>query len=268
MRLAMFVLLVLGASAATAQTEQQPTIALTIGGGAVTGHSLWSIDKQPICLLNGSGGCSGLYDTLQLSRAIGSSLVIGASGTYFPWPQVGFHAEISYVGFPTDDGCIARFLNPDPPDQRAQQMCDNLAAASGTGGAISVFLGTTLRAATRKAVSPYVRASIGVINLSSSTVDVVGEFVDGTGARARQIISDESPHQTVPMFGVAAGFTAPIGSGYQFRLEVRDMMASLERVTAPANDLAISPVASRFYHHFALVLGLDVVLERKRGRRY
>jgi hypothetical protein len=39
-------------------------------------------------------------------------------------------------------------------------------------------------------------------------------------------------------------------------------------VTGPANDLAIAPTASKYYHHFALVMGLDIVLERKRGRRY
>lgn len=268
MRLATFAL-VAGASAAAAQTGEQPTVALTIGAGVVTGHELWTIDKQPLCLLNQStGACSGLYDTLRLSRSIGSSLVVGASGTYFPWPHLGFHGEISYVGFPTEDGCLGRFFNPDAPDERARQMCDNLAAATGSGGAISVFVGMTLRAASQKSISPYVRGSVGMVNLSSSTVEVVGAFVDGGGARERQIIADNNSAKTSPMFGAAAGFTTAIGSGYQFRLELRDMFTSLARVTGPANDLAISPVERRFYHHFALVLGLDVVLERKRGRRY
>jgi hypothetical protein len=99
-------------------------------------------------------------------------------------------------------------------------------------------------------------------------VEVVGVYTDASGPHERQIISDPKRRSRAPMFGVAAGFTTPIGTGYQFRLEARDMITSLSRVAGPANNLAISPVATRYYHHFALVLGLDVVLERKRGRRY
>ena len=272
MRRATFAVLVLvlaGASRAAAQTSQQPTIVLTIGGGVITGHGLWTIDKQPLCLLNQStGSCSGLYDTLTLSRSISPSIVLGASGTYFPWPHLGIHAEISYVGFPNDDACTARFLNPDAPDERARQMCDNLSAASGRGSAISLFVGATLRAASRRAVSPYLRGNVGFVSFSGSTTEVVGAYIDGTGAHERQIIEDLSPGGIKPMLGLATGFTSPVGSGYQFRFELRDMMTAMERLTGPANDLAVAPSANRSFHHFALILGLDVVLEKKRGRRY
>lgn len=269
MQLATFAVFVLaGASAAAAQTGQQPTIALTIGGGVITGHGLWTIDKQPLCLLNTSGTCSGNYDTLRLSRSISSSLVLGASGTYFPWPHVGFHAEVSYVGLPTEEGCTGVFFNPDPPDEKHRQMCDNFAGATGSGGAISIFVGMTVRGASRGAISPYARGSVGLINQSRSTVEVVGAYVDASGPRERQIIGDPKPRQRSPMLGLAAGFTSPIGTGYQLRLEARDMIASLERITGPANDLAVAPTATRYYHHFVLILGFDVVLEQKRGRRY
>lgn len=270
MRLVPFgVLALVAASTAAAQSPPQPTIVLTIGGGVVTGHELWTIDRQPLCLLNQStGSCSGLYDTLRLSRSISPSIIIGAAGTYFPWPQAGFHAEVSYVGFPTDDACRALFLNPDAPTDRARQMCDNLSAASGTGSAISAFVGMTLRAASGRAVSPYARASVGLVNLSHSTTEVVGQYVDQNGARERQIINDVGGRGSSFLFGVAAGFTSPISPGYQFRFELRDMMVSMARVTGPANDLAIAPAAKKYYHHFGLVLALDVVLERKRGRRY
>jgi hypothetical protein len=263
------ILALLVASPATAQTNPQPTIALTIGVGVVTGHSLWTVERQPLCLLSGGGSCSGLYDTLRIARSISPSIVVGASGTYFPWPNLGFHAEISYLGLPIDDTCIpVAALNPDPPDQRAQQMCDNLTAASGTGGAISLFVGTTLRASSTKAISPYARFNVGIVNLSSSTTEVVGAYVDATGLQERQIIEDLNGRGASFMVGAAAGFTAAIGTGYQFRLEVRDIVNSMTRVTGPANDLAIAPTDSKYFHHLGLVLGLDIVLERKRGRRY
>jgi len=250
-----------------APAGEQPNLVLSIVGGTVTGHSLSAIAKQPFCLLNPGGSCSGNYDTLRLSRTIGSSIALGASATYFPWPHVGFHAELSYLGLPIDDGCVGLYYNPDV-DQKAQQICDNLQGVTGAGGAISIFAGVTLRASTRRAFSPYVRTSIGIVNLSRSTVEVVGDYVDGSGAQERQVISDQTPRHLSPMVGVATGFTTPLGPGYQIRIEARDVITSLERVTGAANDLTIAPVASRYYHHFALILGLDVVLERKRGRRY
>lgn len=269
MRPAPFVLLALiVASGLSAQTNPQPTIVLTISGGAVTGHPLWTVERQPVCILAGGGSCSGTHDTLRIARSISPSLILGASGTYFPWPNLGFHAELSYLGLPIDDTCTPVRLFPDPPDQRAQQMCDNLTATKGTGGAISLFVGATVRAASTKSISPYARFNIGVVNLSSSTTEVVGAYVEAGGIQERQIIEDLNGSGSSFMVGAAAGLTTPIGAGYQFRLEVRDVVNSMTRVTGPANDLAIAPTESKYYHHFGLVLGLDIVLERKRGRRY
>lgn len=269
MRPAPFVILALiVASAVGAQTKPQPAIVLTISAGAVTGHHLWTIDKQPLCVFTAGGACTGTYDTLRISRSISPSLIIGASGTYFPSPHLGFHAEISYLGLPIDDTCTPVFLNPDPPNDRGEQMCNNLTAATGTGGAISMFVGATLRAAPRKAISPYARFNIGLVNLSSSTTEVVGAYVQNGNLQERQIIEDMNGKGASFMVGAAAGITTPIGTGYQFRLEVRDIVNSLTRVTGPANDFGIAPTESKYYHHLGLVMGLDIVLERKRGRRY
>lgn len=253
---------------AHAQTGDESNLVLTIAGGVVTGHPLWTIDRQPFCLLNPSGACSGLYDTLRLSRSVISSVGIGAAATYFLSPHVGLHGEVSYIGLPMDDACtnVAPYVSD--PDERHRQICDNLARQSGSGGAISVFFGVTLRAGSRRAFSPYLRGNVGFVSLSRSTVEVVGDYVDGTGPHERQVISDQTPRRLTPMFGAAVGFTAPISPGYGFRLEVRDIVASLDRATGPSDNLTVAPIASRAYHHIGLILGLDVVLEKKRGRRY
>ena len=249
-----------------AQTRSEANLVLTILGGAVAGHSLWTVDKQPLCV--GSAACGGQYDTLRLSRSINSSLVLGAAGTYFFSPHVGFHAGISYVGLPTDSDCTGLFFNPDA-ENKNQQICDDIRSQSGGGGAIAVFGGVTLRAAARRSFSPYVRGSLGLVNQSRSTIEVVGGYVDGSGTFFdRQVIADPKPRRTSLLIGGAVGFTAPLGQGYQFRLEVADLVTSLDRLIGPANALGIGPTATRAYHHFALTLGFDVVLEKSRGRRY
>jgi len=252
---------------AAAQTGSQNNLVLTILGGAVTGHDLWVIDKQPLCVIGGGGACSTNYDTLRLSRVIGSSLALGVAATYFPWPHLGVHAEVSYLGLPSDASCSGLFYNADA-ENKNQQLCDDIQSQAGAGGAISVFAGVVLRASTRRTLSPYLRGSVGIVNQARSTTALNGAFADGAGFHERQVIADPSPGRNSVMLGVAAGFTSPLGPGYQFRFEVRDAIVSLERLTGPVNGLGVGPVATRSYHHFALTLGLDVVLERKRGRRY
>lgn len=250
-----------------AQSGAQPNLVLTVFGGAVGGHRLWTVEKQPYCVLGAGGVCSTNQDTLRLSTTIGSSLVLGMAATYFPWPHLGLHAEVSYLGLPVDRSCVGVFYNPDP-ENRNQQICDDIQAQASDGGAISIFTGVTLRAAPRGAFSPYARGNVGVVNLVRSTIAMNGVFATGAGVQERQVIADPSPRSITPMFGAAAGFTSPLGPGYQFRLEVRDVITSLPRLTGPTNALGIGPTAARYYHHFALTLAFDVVLERKRGRRY
>lgn len=274
MRLFPFVPLVLAcasAAPAVAQTGDQPNLVITIVGGAVAGHALWTVEKQPLCVITGTG-CSSDDDTLRLSRQVESSLVLGAAVTYFPWPSAGFHAEVSYLGLPVDDSCTgvsyAASANQGDTFGRNEQLCNDIRARAGYGGAISLFVGVTLRAASRRAVSPYVRGSLGIVNHERSLIAVNGVYQDGTGLHDRGVIEDSNPGKTSVLVGAAVGFTSQLGPGYQIRLEVRDLMTSLDRVTGPANGLAVAPVSTRYYHHVALTLGFDVVLERSRGRRY
>jgi hypothetical protein len=261
--LALVALPAAGVAQGAAQPSSRPSIVLTILAGAVTGHDLWAIPKQPR-VVQGTAN----YDTLAMSRAIGSSLILGASGTYFLTQNVGVHAELSYLGLPLDSSC--RLLPPKQADfeDKNQQICDNFHAEAGAGGAIAVFAGVTLRAASQRSFSPYLRGNVGLVSISRSTVEVIGAYVDGAGPQERQIVGDPSPRRRSLMLGLAAGFTTPLSPGYQVRVEFRDIITTLDRLTAPANDLAVAPIGSRTYHHLGLAIGLDIVLEKSRGRRY
>ena len=252
---------------AAAQTGSEANLALTIFGGTVTGHSLWTVGKQPLTVLG-----TTKYDTLDLSRSVTSSLVLGAAATYFVSPHVGVHLELSYLGLPVESHCTG-FFNPDSNAttdlHRNQQVCDDIESQPADGGAIAIFGGVTLRAAPRRTMSPYVRGSFGIVNEPRSTIEMAGAFIDSDGLlKERQVLADASPRRTSVMYGAAAGFTSPLGPGYAFRFELRDVVATLDRLAGPANALGIGPIASKSYHHISLILGLDVVLEKKRGRRY
>src|SRR5919198_1223311 len=154
MRLATCVCLALaGASSVVAQTNSQPTIVLSIFAGYGTGHDLWVLEQQPLQVL---GSNPAQYDTLRLGMAIGPTIIAGASATYFPSAHLGFHVEVSYAGLPVDGACRGLFFYPDA-DHKNEQTCDDIQARGADGGAIAIFTGATLRAASRGAISPYAR---------------------------------------------------------------------------------------------------------------
>ncbi len=241
---------------AAAQTGSEANLVFTIFGGTVTGHSLWTVGKQPLTVLGTSK-----YDTLDLSRSVTSSMVLGLAATYFVSPHMGVHLELSYLGLPVESRCNGLYFH--------QQVCDDIESQPADGGAITIFGGVTFRAAPRRTISPYVRANFGIANEPRSTIEMAGAFIDNDGLlKERQVLADASPRRTSVMYGAATGFTSPLGPGYAFRLELRDVIVSVDRLVGPANALGIGPIASKAYHHISLTLGLDVVLERKRGRRY
>ncbi len=269
MRLPTFAVLVLaGAPRAAAQTSQQPTIVLTIFGGYTTGHDLWVVGKQPLQVI---GSSPPEYDTLRLSQSIAPSIVAGAAATYFPSPHLGFHVEVSYMGLPVDGGCTGPAAYRPDSEEKNRQTCDDIQAKASDGGAIALFAGATLRAASRGSVSPYARLNLGIVSQSRSTIEMSGGFVTSGGVGIREVVSDPHPRRAKVLLGGAIGFTRPISPGYQFRWEVRDLIVPLNRLTGPAtpgSGAIIGPTASRLYHHFSLLIGLDVILEKKRGRRY
>ncbi|HXH62694.1 MAG TPA: hypothetical protein VNG95_00855 [Gemmatimonadales bacterium] len=254
-----------------AQTRPSPNLFLTVFGGVTMGHDLWRIERQPLCVIIGNPGSCGPYDTLALSRRIGSSLLIGVGASYFHNPYFGFDAQISYLGFTFEDQCTGLFYNPDS-ENRNQQTCNSISQAAPSASAVAFSGSVVLRPAPRGLISPYLRAGIGLIAYSGGTVEMDGDYVSSAGGQpttfSRAVITDPNPKTSAISLMYAVGVTSPLGPGYQFRLEVRDAFAPLDRITGPANDFGLAPHETRWYHHFGLAFGLDVVLEQKRGRRY
>jgi hypothetical protein len=126
-----------------------------------------------------------------------------------------------------------------------------------------------LRAAGGKSISPFIRGSMGIVGYSSGTVTMSGVFVENQSIRTRSVLIDAKPKTLRLGAQAAVGITARLSPSYQFRFELRDVIAPMQEVadSAPLNTLR-PPKRTVLLHRFALILGLDVVLEKSRGRRY
>jgi opacity protein-like surface antigen len=250
----------------TAQTPSQPTLLLTAYLGVASGHALWNVDRQPVCQLAGGPPiftCSGQTDTMGLTRDVSSSIGAGLAIAYFPARVVGLEVDINYLGLPFDTNCRAIKVT----DSKNQELCNTITASSLSSSSISFDFGVIARAVPG-GFSPYARAGIGILASSGSSVEVVGSFTQGSTVYSRSVIVDDHPRRGSAAFTVGGGVMAALGPGYVFRLEVKDVYASLARIVGPANDLGVAPTSTRAYHHITLTMGLGIVLERKRSRRY
>jgi len=127
----------------------QTNLVLSVFGGINAGHSLWNIARQPLCVLQGSGGnyngcqqyktatdSGNLSDTLSFSRDVSSSILLGAAVSIFPNSHVGFHGEIYYFGLTYDDRCanVGAPYQSDP-ENKNQQLCNDFAATTASASA-------------------------------------------------------------------------------------------------------------------------------------
>lgn len=273
-----------------AQEGDQSNLVLSIFGGLNAGHSLWSIARQPVCVLLGSNGnytscetfktatdSGNVSDTLAFARDVSSSLLLGAAVSYFPNAHFGFQGQIYYLGLSFDDRCrnVGASYQPDG-ENKNEQLCNSFSSTGASASAVAFIGGITLRASPHHAISPYLRAGVGLTTYTGGTLSVSGDIATNgqdpvTGQRLivnRAVVVDTTPKTVSVTLQFGLGFTAHMSPGYQFRMELQDAILPLERLTGPANDFGQAPHETKIYHHLGFTIGLDVVLEHKRGRRY
>jgi len=260
------ILLVGAVRPADAQQRAEPQLLLTIMGGASSGATLYQDIHQPLDLLEDPFAT----DTLQLGRRLSTAVLLGASATYFPKPNIGLTAEISFIGFGRDDSCTMYYT--DPTNARVgwnEQTCNNIAGVGGSASTIAFEVGGIYRAFPRGGVKPYLRGQVGITSRASSTVSLVGSFVDGNNiTQNRLIVDDQDPSSLDPTATFGIGVMLPFATGYQARLELRDKLMSVNRITGPADALGQAPTERMLMNSVGLTFMLDIVLEQRRGRRY
>jgi hypothetical protein len=140
--------------------------------------------------------------------------------------------------------------------------------------AVVVSGGVIGRINSRKRLSPYARVGGGVLVSNQSSLRTIGtDFPDedNPGGEPVDVIvyDDDRSTRFTPAILLGLGFTAQLSPGFQLRWEARDNIVGVRAVTAPTNsDGSIPPSELRFKHLPSIFIGFDVVLERRRGRRY
>jgi hypothetical protein len=250
-----------------AQQRSLPRLIFSISPGVVFGGSLWEIDRQPAAILGLVGPT--VFDTMAIRRRLKPGLAVGFTATLYPSEHLGLSFEAMYLGQIRDDDCrmISEDLVLDPAGKNGQ-ICQDINQQERTAATTGFYLGGVYRFTPRGFATPYLRLQGGVSLRSTSITEVSGRFVEGDGVpQDRVIIRDDSPTTIAPSFAVSAGVMIPISAGYRVTLEVRDHIIRMERITGPA-EVGRAPTEGFFHHGIAVTLGFNIVLERKRGRRY
>ena len=248
---------VLHASTVAAQRSgDQARLIFTVSGALVGGRGIWSVDRQPI-------GAGTVADTLALERNFKTNFGVGFSGAYFKGESLGLTADAFLLGVGFDDSC-----RPASPvgNPRNGEVCDYIDRTDRPGSAVTLGAGVLYRVASREFISPFARVTGGLLISNQSHLALDGIANNGEGVA---IYSDDAGTRVTPSFAFGIGTTVVLGRAYHLRWEIRDNMLRVDRVTAPTPfNGAQPPHCGAWRHLLSVLVGLDVVLERQRGRRY
>ncbi len=252
--------------AAAQKTEDEARLVFTMGLTYTGGSDLWTVEDQPI-LVPGSG-----FDLIDLDRNIRGSVGVLFSGMYFPKPALGFAGEVFFMGIGLGDKCTVASPTPNP---RTEQLCSSIDGATKSSSAVLMSVGPVLRAGADQPISPYIRAQVGLLFSNLSPISTSGTVVvtdPGTGASEYLqyvVYTDPSSTRITPGFVLGGGVTTVLGKGWQLRAEVRDNLVQIATVAGPTSPGSDDPeIVNDWKNLWSIVLAADIVLEKKRGRRY
>jgi len=239
------------------RTADQARLMFSVGLGQLSGGgSLWSVDQQPFL-------DSSTANTLSVSRHFRRNLVIVMSGTYFPGRNLGLNVEAQLIGLGTEDQCA---VQTQPSLQLARDVCSSINRAERTATSAAVSAGAFYRLASHQVIHPYARANVGLIATQHSFLRTSG--IERRGSTVELYFDDKST-SVQPYVSLGGGVVAVVGGGFQFRFELRDNYTRVPAVSGPTSRQGLKPPSESVGKHLlSFIVAFDVVLERKRGRRY
>lgn len=242
---------------AAQKTGDQSRLVFTVSVAYISGTGLWTIPKQPIQNLFPA-------DTLFLSRSVSNNIGAGFSATYFRGAHLGLTAAAFLLGLGYKDHChLAATLQ----DAQNSRICEDIDAADKSAAAVALSVGAIVRVASREFISPFARVSTGLLFNNQSSVFMAG--FDPADNALHVIYDDDKTSRVGPDFEIGVGTTVALSKGYHLRWEVRDNFVGIARVTQPTPQAGVIPPHGTSYKQlWSIHVGVDVILERQRGRRY
>jgi hypothetical protein len=248
-------------TALSAQTNDEARLTLGMAAGYIGSHVLWTVPNQPIL---SSFDPPSIF---RITRSTHSDITIGASGVYYPSPHVGYIGEFTYVGLGNSDGCQ---IAEDGGDALLRAVCDALNGRTGSASIVTVNGGVMLRPFSRSFVQPYLKVVGGLAFTPSSTIAVqsVYGYIADT-ALVVTVYDDQSWKPIRPTATLGFGISTAPSSGYQLHVEARETWLGLGEVTGPTSRQGFIPDHRTVYKgYFSFLVGFDIVLAKRRGRRY
>lgn len=240
------------------RTHDESRLVIGIAGGWIGGKDLWSV-QQPVT------ASAPTDDIFAIDRTLRSNITLAGQMTFFPSPHFGLTGEAVYLGIGTHDRCA--LINP-TGDFVNELACFSINGRDRSASGVALMGGVVLRPMSRSAIQPYLRALGGLSLVPRSTVELVATF--GTvNEGALPIYIGNKSHEVRPTGALGIGIATAPRAGYQVRLEARNTWVSLLTVTGPtAHENMPANAKSKYIALPTITLGFDVVLEKRRGRRY
>ena len=244
-----------------AQTNDEARLTLGIAAGYLGSLILWDVPNQPIA--SSFDGPSVFH----LRRETYSDISISGHATFYRGPHFGFTGEFTYVGLGNTDSCD---LVQDGGDAELAAACDALKGARGSASTTLVQGGVVFRPLARSFLQPYFKGIVGLAFTPSSTIMTRSTYGSiGDTALILTIYKDDSWKAVRPTWTAAFGISTAPSSGFQLHLEVRESWLPLGVVTGPTSGQGFVPPHKSVIKGFpSILVGFDVVLEKRRGRRY
>lgn len=254
--------LALATPAVAQKTEDEARLVFTMGLAYTAGTDLWSVQDQPV-LVPGTG-----FDLIDIDRNVRGGIGLLFSGMYFPKPKLGFVGEAFFTGVGLEDACQ---VSSPTPSSRTEEVCAGIDGATKSSSAVLLSVGPVFRLAADQPISPYVRGQVGLLFSNLSPIATGGTVVDSATGEILQFIIYDDPSNTriTAGFVFGAGFTAVLGKGWQLRAEARDNLVQIATVAGPTGPGSDAPeIVNEWKNLWSIVIGADIVLEKKRGHRY
>jgi len=253
--------LLLAPVAAHAQaTRDESRLVFTVGGGYAFGNDLWKVPAQPF--VDGP-----LVDILELERTLANTWTATLAVTYFKGPSLGFTLDGTLINLQQNDSCRLLSGSGSPV---APAVCDSINGRGLSAMSAAFSVGAIYRVASRGAVSPYVRLQGGLFFGSLPSTLLTSEYDGGLGEPILVIIYPNEDNNWVRgQFAAGAGVTIPFSKAWHGRLEGRATTYGVPAIDGATEFQGLeAPTSTRWLTQWSIHFGIDLVLEKKRGRRY